>query len=306
MNQTTRRVLGIIGLIILLLSLIFFTGKFRSHYTFAEDLIMTGLAPVQGFFSQLSMKTATFFQGIVDYERVLQENKELKTRLAAEDNIRHQLLELQKENHRLREMLDFKVRTEYSLLPAEVIARDPSHWFETITINKGYADGVKKDMAVVTAQGLVGNIMFVSKGSSQVLMLTDSRRAVGALVQRSREPGFIGIVEGYTEKTGYLRLTNLPPEANIQPGDTVISSGLGGIFPKGLVIGYVLETGKDQYGLLQQAIVIPATNFDRLEEVFIVLEFPAEKETLEKDYAENHTDGDDDEEEVQEVDPSGE
>ena len=143
MNQTTRRVLGIIGLIILLLSLIFFTGKFRSHYTFAEDLIMTGLAPVQGFFSQLSMKTATFFQGIVDYERVLQENKELKTRLAAEDNIRHQLLELQKENHRLRKCWTLKC-AEYSLLPAEVIARDPSHWFETITINKGYADGVKR------------------------------------------------------------------------------------------------------------------------------------------------------------------
>jgi rod shape-determining protein MreC len=269
--------MGILGLIILFLSLIFFTGKFRSRYTFAEDLIMTGLSPVQGFFSQIGLRTSTFFQGIVDYERVLEENKKLKIQLAARENVHYQLLELQKENYRLREMLGFKERTEYSLLPAEVIARDPSYWFETITINKGYADGVEKDMAVVTSSGLVGNVMLVSRNSSRVLMLTDSRRAVSALVQRSREPGFIGIVEGYPGKKGHLRIINLPPEANIQPGDTVISSGLGGVFPKGLVIGHVLQVGKDQYGLLQQAIIIPAVNFNRLEEVFIVVELPPEK-----------------------------
>ena len=275
--------MGILGLIILLLSIIFYTGKIRSHYTFAEDLIMTGLSPVQGFFSQLALKTVTFFQGVADYERLLDENRELGEKLAARENLNYQLLELQKENYRLREMLGFKRRTEYSLLPAEVIARDPGCWFETITINKGYADGVEKDMAVVTSQGLVGNVMFVSKDSSQVMMLTDSRRAVGALVQRSREPGFIGVVEGYPEKNGYLKLMNLPPEANIQPGDTVISSGLGGVFPKGLVIGHVLEIGKDQYGLLQQAIVVPAVNFNRLEEVFIILEIPTGTEEPEED-----------------------
>jgi len=269
--------MGILGLIILLLSLIFFTGKFRSRYTFAEDLVMTGLSPVQGFFSQVGLSTLTFFQGMFDYGRILEENKRLKNQLAAKENLRYQLLELQKENHRLREMLEFKKRTAYRLLPAEVIARDPSHWFETITINKGYADGVEKDMAVVTSQGLVGNVLFVSRNSSQVLMLTDSRRAVSALVQRSREPGFVGIVEGYPERKGCLRMINLPPEANIQPGDTVISSGLGGVFPKGLIIGHVLEVGKDQYGLLQQATLLPAVNFNRLEEVFIVLEFPPEE-----------------------------
>lgn len=275
MNPAFRKFIGISGLILLLLVLVLFTGKYSLRYTFAEDLIMTGLSPVQGFFSQIGLKMYNFFQGIIAYEKVLEENKKLKAELVARDNLYYRLLELQKENYRLREMLGFKERTEYALLPAEVIARDPSHWFETIIINKGYADGVEKDMAVVTAEGLVGNIIFVSRNSSQVLMLTDSRRAVSALVQRSREPGFIGIVEGYPEKNNHLRMTNLPPDANIQPGDTVISSGLGGVFPKGLVIGHVLEVGKDQYGLLQQAIIVPAVNFNRLEEVFIVLELPA-------------------------------
>ncbi len=257
-----------------MLSLVYVTGDISSRYTFAEDLVLTGLSPVQGFFSQLGTRTVGFFYGIIDYQRLLEENQRIKDELSRRDNLRHQLLELQKENYRLREMLDFKVRTEYELLPAEVIARDPSHWFETITINKGYMDGVNQDMAVVTSEGLVGNIYFVSRNSSKVLLLTDSRRAVSALVQRSREPGTVGIVEGFPEMKGYLRMINLPPEANIQPGDTIISSGLGGVFPKGLIIGHVLETEKDQYGLLQRAIVQPAVNFNRLEEVFIVMEAP--------------------------------
>lgn len=196
----------------------------------------------------------------------------LQEELAVRDNLRYQLMELQKENFRLREMLDFKERVSYELLPAEVIARDPSQWFETIIINKGYDNGVQNDMAIVTSEGLVGNVAKVSRNSSQVLLLTDSRRAVSALVQRTREPGTVGIVEGYPEEKGSLRMINIPPEASLQTGDTVISAGLGGVFPKGLVIGHIVETGSDQYGLLQQAILRPAVDFNRLEEVFVVVE----------------------------------
>ncbi|MGI6319294.1 MAG: rod shape-determining protein MreC [Firmicutes bacterium] len=310
MNQTTRKVIGLLGLVIVLLSMIYYTGVFRSHYTFAEDLLLTGLSPVQGFFSRIGRKTYCFFQGMFDYERVLAENEMLREKIAERDNLSYKLLELQKENHRLREMLGFESSVEYSLLPAEVIARDPSYWFETITINKGYDDGVKKDMAVVTSQGLVGSIYYASKNSSQVLMLTDSRRAVSALVQRSREPGSIGIVEGYPEKSEFLRMVNLPPDANIQKGDVIISSGLGDVFPRGLVIGHVTEVEKDQYGLLQQALVEPAVNFNRLEEVFIVIEYnneisggpedePDNETEVETDEAENGgEDGEDDEGEI--------
>jgi rod shape-determining protein MreC len=126
-------------------------------------------------------------------------------------------------------------------------------------------------MAVVTSEGLVGNVLSVSRISSQVLLLTDARRAVSAMVQRSREPGEVGVVESAPGQPGYLKMVNLPREANIQPGDTVISSGLGGIFPKGLVIGYVLETGNDEYGILQYALLRPAANLNRLEEVFVVV-----------------------------------
>jgi len=274
LNRTTQKALIILGLVILLLSLVYVTGDIASRYTLIEDLILTGLSPVQGFFSQLGTQALGIFYGIYDYPRLQEEARLLQEELARRENLQHQLLELQKENYRLREMLGFTERTEYELLPAEVIARDPSYWFETITINKGYSDGVEQDMAVLTADGLVGNIYFVSRNASKVLLLTDSRRAVSALVQRSREPGNVGIVEGYPEMQGLLRMINLPPEANIQPGDTIISAGLGGVFPKGLVIGKVLEIEIDQFGLLQRAIIQPAVNFNRLEEVLIVMEAP--------------------------------
>ncbi|MGI5876847.1 MAG: rod shape-determining protein MreC [Dethiobacteria bacterium] len=277
MKKTTRKMITLFCLVVIFLILIFFTGNFRPHYTFAEDLFLTGISPVQGFFSQLGNDTFHFFRGIFGYFKLVEENEKLKRELASQNDYFHRMIELQKENYRLREMLEFRKRTKYHLLPAEVIARSPDNWFETITVNKGYSDGVKVNMAVVTSNGLVGNIMQVARNSSQVLLLTDSRRAVSALVQRSRDPGIVGIVEGYQEKEGYLRMVNLPPEVSIRPGDTIISSGLGGIFPKGLTIGRVLEIGKDQYGLLQQALIQPAVNFDRLEEIFIIMEVPEEQ-----------------------------
>jgi len=208
------------------------------------------------------------------FRKLQEENERLQGELTAQENYRNQIFELQKENYRLREMLDFQDRSSYELLPAEVIARDPSNWFETITINRGSAQGVRVGMAVITSQGLAGSVLKVSKSSSRILLLTDSRRAVSAMVMRSREPGSVGIIEGFSQETAALQMSNLPPEANIQPGDAVITSGLGGIFPKGLFIGTVRETGLDQHGLLRQALILPAVNFDRLEEIFVVITYP--------------------------------
>jgi len=285
LTRFSPKLLGFLAIVILLLALINFTGEHRSRYTFIENLVLTAISPVQGFISELGSSASDFLQGVTGYREILEENRELREVLAARDTYRQELLELQKENFRLREMLGFQERTEYELLPAEVIARDPTHWFETITINRGYYHGIEEKMAVVTAEGLVGNVFQVSRNTSKVLLLTDSRRAVSILVQRSRDPGTAGIVEGYPEEEGYLRVINLPPEANIQSGDTIISSGMGGVFPKGLIVGEVMEVGKDQYGLLQQALVRPAVNFNRLEEVFIVLDIRQEEENIEGNFS---------------------
>ena len=278
MKQSAWRIIAIFGTMLLLLSLISFLGDDSVFISFVDDVFFAGFSPMQGFVSKAGLSISDFFKEIFQFRNLQGENERLLQELVAKDNFHHQILELQKENYRLREMLDFQERSSYELIPAEVIARDPSNWFETITINRGSAQGVRSGMAVITSQGLVGSVFKVSKTSSRILLLTDSRRAVSAMVMRSREPGSIGIVEGFSKENVTLRMSNLPPEANIQPGDTIISSGLGGVFPKGLIIGTVLETGLDQYGLLQQAIVIPAVNFNRLEEVFVVLAYPHDEE----------------------------
>jgi rod shape-determining protein MreC len=268
-----KKTISLLLIFTFLLGLAAFTAQGRQKLTVAEEMLLTVVAPVQGVFQRLTRTVESTFTTIREYRVLLEENAALREELAAAATLEARLLELRQENHRLREMLAFKERTEYSLISAEVIGRDSSSWFQTMTINRGSYHGVEKKMAVVTSDGLVGSILSVSHLSSQVLLLTDSRPQVSALVQRSRDPGEVevGLVENAPGIPGYLKMINLPREANIQPGDRIISSGRGGVFPKGLVIGYVLETGEDEYGLLQYALLRPAANFNRLEEVFVVV-----------------------------------
>ncbi len=265
-----RRLYLLLAIVLGLLVLINYTGS-RKDFTPLEDAVLTLLAPVQKMFARAGTNIQYFFDTVAQFQQFKAENEHLKKEITLLESRLLYLQELQKENHRYRELLEFRHNSGFELLPAEVIARDPSQWFGTITINRGYLDGVQQEMAVITGQGLVGMISSVSPHSSQVILLTDPRLAVSAIVQRSREAGVVGIVESYPKSPVYLRLTNLPLEANVLPGDHVISSGMGGIFPKGLYIGKVKELAKDQPGLVLTAVIEPKVNFNRLEEVLIVL-----------------------------------
>lgn len=267
-----------------LLFLIHFTGG-RGELTPPEDALLAFFAPVQESFSSLGKRIQSFFDAVASFQQLNAENERLRHELAFLEGQLLELKELQKENHRYRQLLNFKQESGIELLPAEVIARDPSRWFGTITINRGYLDDVRSEMAVVTDRGLVGMVSMVSANSSQVILLTDPRLAVSAVVQRSREPGMVGIVESYPDAPVYLRMTNLPPDANIQPGDSLITLGIGGIFPKGLHIGTVKEVNEDLFGLLLTALIEPRVNFNRLEEVMVVLDH--EQTGLEEELAGN-------------------
>jgi rod shape-determining protein MreC len=268
--KNNKRILSLFLLLVLLLVMAQVTAQ-RQGVTVVEEAFLTVMAPVQGVFQRLTRSVESVQATVANYQLLLQENQRLHDQLAEVSTMEARMAELRRENDRLRRMLAFETRSEYDLIPAKVIARDPSNWFHTITINRGSRHGVGQNMAVVTSEGLVGSILSVSPLSSQVLLLTDARRAVSAFVQRSREPG---LVEVDTGRPDYLRMYNLPREANIQPGDTIISSGMGGIYPKGLVIGYVVETADEEYGYQKFARLQPAANFNRLEEVFVVIPEP--------------------------------
>ncbi len=261
----------LIVIILLLLALINYTGEDRAKLTHIEDGLFALLVPVQSFFASTGQNVQSLFDAMLFHHEIKGENERLREEFASYQEQLSLIAELEKENLRLKEMLDFSEDTDMELVTAGVVARDPSQWFNTITLNRGTKHGIEKEMAVITPHGLVGMVSSVSSYSCQVILLTDPRLPASAMVQRSRDPGIMGIIEGYSEEDSRLNFINLPSETNIQPGDLIITSGLGEIFPKNIPIGKVEEVSLDQLGLVKKAVVKPSVNFNRLEEVFIVV-----------------------------------
>ena len=157
------------------------------------------------------------------------------------------------------------------MVPAELIGEDASSWFRTITIDKGGIDGVRKGMVVVAANGLVGHIIKTSRNYSKVLLITDYNSSVDAICQNSRARG---IVQGKVEDCD---LKYVSRRDEVSPGERVMTSGIGGRFPKGLVIGSVTRVDKNSYGFFQKVEVTPAVDFKKLEEVCLELKSIADK-----------------------------
>jgi rod shape-determining protein MreC len=152
------------------------------------------------------------------------------------------------------------------MIAAEVVAYSPSAWFRTIVINKGQRDGVRKGLPVMTWEGVVGKVMRISSTSSVILLVIDRNSSVDCLVQRTRTRG---ILEG--EGGGRCFLRYVPRTEDIQVGDHIVTSGLEGIFPKGLSMGEVVRVEKKAYGLFQEIEVMPSADLSRLEEVMVLV-----------------------------------
>ena len=180
-----------------------------------------------------------------------------------------ELRESKLENERLRGLLNFKVanRNAGDYLSSKVIARDPDRITNTILIDIGHTDGVMERMPVVTADGLVGRVLEVHAWTSIVQLLLDLNCRVSAIIQRHSRTQGIVMAE---DESFYLRHVPLRSEVNV--GDVVVSSGLGGIFPGGLMIGTVSELGDEEQGLFREVVLKPGVNFANLEEVFVLKE----------------------------------
>lgn len=232
--------------------------------------VITVLSPAQKVLSSVSVTIKEGFSTIPDMLTLKKQNEELQKQVRELEQYKQKFLEYQRENINLRSMLGLKQRNfQYELEAAEVIGRDPGNWFNVILIDKGEESGIKKDMAVITDQGLVGYILSVGKNFAKVILITDDRSSVSAMIERTRDNG---ILKGTIDPAprGYIKMVYLPQEANIVKGDVVISSGLGGLVPKGIIIGEVIEARKEPYDLMQYAIVRPEVDFQKLEQVFVI------------------------------------
>jgi rod shape-determining protein MreC len=193
------------------------------------------------------------------------ENERLRKRIQSLEIEKQRLLEAEATNLRLKRQLDFRSHLTGAAITATIIANSASSWFQSCTIDKGSADGVLKGMAVVTPLGVVGQVVSVTARTAKVLLLTDPNSGIDVLVQRTRSRG---IVSGSLENGTVLKYVKRSED--IQAGDRLITSGLDGVFPKGMMVGAVITVRKQHLGLFQFIEVLPAVQSARVEEVLVV------------------------------------
>ena len=207
---------------------------------------------------------------------VSEENVRLNKSLKQAEERNNRLKEIELSHDRLKKLFEFKETLHKRVVAAEIIGRDPSPWFKTIIINKGRREGVERGMPVVIPEGIAGLVTDVSRTFAKVLLVVDQNSAVDALIQRNRARG---IIKG--EPSGRLLLQYVQRKHDVRVGDVVVSSGLDGVFPKGIRIGYVHEVDKPDSGIFQQLAVTPYADFEKLEEVLVVLDPPEKPEIQE-------------------------
>lgn len=196
-------------------------------------------------------------------EDLLRENQQLSFQTA-------QIAELARENARLRQLLGWQQQTPWRLKLANVVLRDPANWWRTVQIDLGSRDGLRENLAVLTTDGLVGRVASVGYTRSQVVLLGDPNCRVSAMVENEAfDTGVItlgGLFDG-----SFVELSYLSRNANLKPGQSVVTSGMGGLFPKGILIGKIVDTREVNYGLYVEAQVKLAANLGALKEVWVKL-----------------------------------
>jgi rod shape-determining protein MreC len=223
-----------------------------------QGLIDRSGASINGLWSNYLWLVDTRQQNVM----TMQANRELRGRLLA-------VKEVTLENQRLKKLLDFVETDPRKVLPALVVAEDAGSWARTIIIDKGLRHGVREGEPVVVAEGVVGRVIKVAANSSRVLLVTDASSAIASLVQRTRTRG---VVRGNGRE---LSLEFALRNELVEEDDLVVTSGMGGVFPKGLVVGRVAAVQRNEFGLFQQIELAPVVDFSRLEEVLVLMD-PAE------------------------------
>lgn len=220
-----------------------------------ENIINSSMGGISGIWRRY-----IFFVGLEE------ENRKLRGEIVSLRGEINQYREMYLEGMRLKKLLNLKENISYHTVIAEIIGGSRSSVFKTILINRGTADGVKEGFPVLTSEGIIGRIVEASWNVSRVLLLIDNNSKVDALIQRSRAQGVLhgrggeGCILKYVQRSEDVRV-----------GDNVISSGLAGVFPKGLLLGVVKKVRKKKFGLFQEILVSPVVDLSRLEEALVIL-----------------------------------
>jgi len=243
--------------------------KERKGVDFFDAFLMELCSPFQKASTFVIKTIQNAFQSYIVLIHLQRENVMLKQKVVELQKENSQMKEMAYANERLRRLLAFREKISSSVIAAEVIGQDPSSWFKSMTINKGEKEGVKKGMAVISPEGVVGQILKTAPYHSTILLITDYNSAVDSIVQRIRAKA---IVEGKGENRCQLKY--LLRSEDVVVGDIVVTSGVGGNFPKGLMVGEIRKVDRKEHGIFQYAELVPSVDLTKLEEVLIIAESP--------------------------------
>lgn len=240
-----------------------------------QSAILEIISPVDAAFTHLSDGASSVFSDYVDLLHVRDENKRLRDELARVNSDHARLEELEAENQHLGELLELRDALGTDAVAANVIGSDATGLSHTLIISSGSLDGLRVGMAVLANEGVVGKIIAISPHAARVLMIDDHNSALDGFDQRSRARGIVAGVVDYG-----LRLKYADRSQDIEVGDTVVTSGLDGIFPRGLLVGAIKSVRRQGPGLFLDVSITPAVDFRELEQVLVVTQAPPHLDDL--------------------------
>ncbi len=251
----------------LLAALVFFVLNVpkKQHANRFEQGVMSCIAPLMKPVSFVTRTGGGWWSNYLDLVDVRRENLRLREDLKQQNRRIVESEEALLENRRLEKLLDMKSTIRRTTLTASIIGDDVTPWFHTLTIDRGASSGLSEGMAVVAAAGVVGQIVKVAPATARVLLLTDHTSGIAATILRSRARG---VVKGKGE--GLCSLEFASREEDVKVGDVVMTSGIGGVFPKGVPVGEVTMVKRGEYGVFQTVVIRPAVSVSHLEEVLVV------------------------------------
>lgn len=259
----------VIVLSVAFLWLIFFTAskELKGLGSAAGD----ALNPIQKVAYNVNRGVKDFVDFFLNFSEVREENKQLKKENSELKDKLTESNDLEKENEELRNILDFKKqRDNYNYIATNIIGYSGGGILDGYIIDKGQKDGIEKNMVVIAAKGLVGQVSSVGSNWSIIQPIVNQNVKVSVKVESTNEN--TGILSGYIDKSNnYLvKVTNLPLDSEVKEGDKIVTSGLGFLYPKEIAVGEVMSVEEDKVNVMKSAIVKPAVSFDKLEELFII------------------------------------
>lgn len=268
MNKKKTGIVGIIITVIILIVLVFISNMNLENLSYIENAVSTVVMPIQNGLTYLKNKITGNHTFFADINKLQQENEELKTKNAELEKSLREFEIVKNENTTLKEYLNLSEQyANYETKAAYIINKDYSNYSNIFIINVGAKDGIKPNMTVISEKGLVGYVISTTDNTSKVQTIVDTASTVSATLSSSKDNL---ICKGTLEESGSLRATYIPTTATLVQGDKIETSGMGGIYPKGIHIGTIKKVVSTKNISDRYAIIEPAVNFDKVDTVLVI------------------------------------